>query len=315
MMDLPIILQVLWTSIASASFQVLFTVAFALVLKVTKIWNFTQPALMGIAFYAMYVGIKDLHWPPVAALGIALLVTAAVGFGVERLAFDTLRRRQSEPLAFFIFTLVFAEFAIFTLTLVFTTEPVFMLPNMMSPVRLVGDIVVSDWDVTAIAVTAVMVAALWAWLRWTRWGQFVIAVSDNADLAEVYGIGKQQCYRLAMLIAAGFVAVAMYLFGTKLAFYPELALHVMTFAVAATILGGIGNIFGAATAAVAISILQQMSVLILDSRWQPLIVFGILFLAILFFPQGVRWSRHAKRARRESEPAAPAQTPTPTPAG
>src|SRR5262245_6864528 len=153
MMDLPIILQVLWTSIASASFQVLFTVAFALVLKVTKIWNFTQPALMGIAYYAMFVGIKTLNLPPVAALGIALLVTAAVGFGVEKLAFDTLRRRQSEPLAFFIFTLVFAEFAIFTLTLVFTTEPVFMLPNMMSPVRLVGDmVVISDWDMTAIAV-------------------------------------------------------------------------------------------------------------------------------------------------------------------
>src|SRR5258706_11853925 len=155
MMDLPIILQVLWTSIASASFQVLFTVAFALVLKVTKIWNFTQPALMGIAFYAMHVGIKDLHWPPAATLAIALLATTLVGFGVERLAFETLRRRQSEPLAFFIFTLVFAEFTIFTLTLVFTTEPVFMLPNMMSPVRLVGDIVVSDWDLTAIVVTIV----------------------------------------------------------------------------------------------------------------------------------------------------------------
>jgi branched-subunit amino acid ABC-type transport system permease component len=302
---------VLWTSIASASFQVLFTVAFALVLKVTKIWNFTQPALMGIAFYAMYTGIAHWHWPPLASLGIALLATALVSFCVEQFAFETLRRRQSEPLAFFIFTLVFAEFAIFTLTLVFTTEPVFMLPNMMSPVRLVGDIVVSDWDMTAIVVTALLVVALWAWLRWTRWGQFLIAVADNAELAEVYGISKQQCYRLAMLIAAGFVSVAMYLFGTKLAFYPELALHVMTFAVAATILGGIGNIFGAAVSAVVISILQQMSVLFIDSRWQPLIVFGILFVAILFFPQGVRWSLRSRRARRDSEAA----TPAPRPAG
>jgi branched-subunit amino acid ABC-type transport system permease component len=162
---------------------------------------------------------------------------------------------------------------------------------------------------TAIAVTALLVAVLWAWLRWTRWGQFLIAVADNAELAEVYGISRRQCYRLAMLIAAGCVSVAMYLFGTKLAFYPELALHVMTFAVAATILGGIGNVFGAAAAAVVISILQQMSVLILDSRWQPLIVFGVLFLAILFFPQGVRWSLRGRDARRDSEPATPAPKP------
>jgi branched-subunit amino acid ABC-type transport system permease component len=116
----------------------------------------------------------------------------------------------------------------------------------------------------------------------------MIAVSDNADLAEVYGISKQQSYALAMVIAATFVTAAMYLFGSKLAVYPELTLHIMIFAVVSTILGGIGRIFPAAIAAVVISLLQQFSVLVVDSRWQPLIVFSILFIAIIFFPSGVR---------------------------
>jgi branched-subunit amino acid ABC-type transport system permease component len=80
----------------------------------------------------------------------------------------------------------------------------------------------------------------------------------------------------------------MYLFGSRLAVYPELTLHIMIFAVVATILGGIGHIFPAAVAAVAISLLQQLSVLMMDSRWQPLIVFSILFVAIVFFPSGIR---------------------------
>src|SRR5437868_4852453 len=112
MLDPIILLQVVWTSVASASFQVLLTVAFALVLKVTKIWNFTQPALMGVAFYAMYLAIIIWQLPGWAALLLALVSTAAVAVGVERLAFETLRRRRSQPLAFFIFTLVFAEFVI-----------------------------------------------------------------------------------------------------------------------------------------------------------------------------------------------------------
>jgi branched-subunit amino acid ABC-type transport system permease component len=73
-------------------------------------------------------------------------------------------------------------------------------------------------------------------------------------------------------------------------------MHLMVYAVAATILGGIGNVFAAGIAAVAISMLQQFSVLFLESRWQPLIVFGILFVAIVFFPKGVRWP--AKRISR-----------------
>lgn len=288
MFDRSVLLQVLWTSLAGAGFQVLFTLAFALVLKVTKIWNFTQPALMGVAYYGMFVSINWLGLPLALALPLAFLLAAALGLAIEHGAFATLRARGSESITFFIFTLIFAQFVIYALTLAFTTEPLFLFSNMMSPIRLIGGVVVSDWDIRSILIAGVLTVGLYLFLRFTRAGQFMIAVSDNADLAEVYGISKRQSYALAMVIAALLVTAAMYLFGSRLAVYPELTLHIMIFAVVATILGGIGNIFAAAAAAVVISVLQQFSVLVMDSRWQPLIVFSILFAAIVFFPNGVR---------------------------
>lgn len=288
MFDPGILLQVLWTSLATASFQVLLTIAFALVLKVTKIWNFTQPALMGVAFYAMYLAINRLSLPLPAAVLLAFLVTAALGLLIEGVAFQTLRARGSESITFFIFTLIFAQFVIYVLTLAFTTEPLFMLANMVSPTMLVGGVVVSAWDLSAILIAAALTVALALFLRFTRAGQYMIAVADNADLAEVYGISKAQAYAAAMLIAALFVTAAMYVFGSKLAVYPELTLHMMIFAVVATILGGIDRVFAAALAALGINVLQQLSVLVMDSRWQPLIVFSILFVAIIFFPRGIR---------------------------
>ena len=283
-----ILLQVLWTSLASASFQILLTIAFALVLKVTKIWNFTQPALMGVAFYAMFVAINWLGLPVPIAILIAFFVTAALGLAIECFAFATLRRRGSESITFFIFTLIFAQLVIYVLTLAFTTEPVFMLANMMSPTLSAGVVVVSEWDLRSIAIAAVLTAALFLFLRFTRAGQYMVAVANNADLAEVYGISKTQSYALAMLIAALFITAAMYVFGSKLAVFPELTLHMMIFAVVATILGGIDRVFAAAVAALGINLLQQLSVLVIDSRWQPLIVYSILFAAIVFFPRGIR---------------------------
>jgi len=288
MFDRSILLQVLWTSLATASFQVLLTIAFALVLKVTKIWNFTQPALMGVAFYAMYVAVNWWGTPLPVAILIAFLATAALGLVIECVGFSTLRARGSESITFFIFTLILAQFVIYVLTLAFTTQPVFMLANMMSPTMLVGEVVVSTWDWHSIVIAAALTIALLLFLRFTRTGQYMIAVADNADLAEVYGISKAQSYALAMLIAAIFVTAAMYVFGSKLAVYPELTLHMMIFAVVATILGGIDRVFAAAIAAIGINVLQQLSVLVMDSRWQPLIVFSILFIAIVFFPRGIR---------------------------
>ena len=288
MFERGILLQVLWTSLATASFQVLLTIAFALILKVTKIWNFTQPALMGVAFYAMYVALNWWGAPLPVAILVGFLATAALGLVIECVGFSTLRARGSESITFFIFTLIFAQFVIYVLTLAFTTEPVFMLANMMSPTMLVGDVVVSTWDLHSILIAACLTIALLLFLRFTRTGQYMIAVADNADLAEVYGISKAQSYALAMLIAAIFITAAMYVFGSKLAVYPELTLHMMIFAVVSTILGGIDRVFAAAAAALGINLLQQLSVLVMDSRWQPLIVFSILFIAIVFFPRGIR---------------------------
>lgn len=289
MFSADILLQVLWTSIANASYQVLLALAFAFVLKVTKVWNFTQPALMGVAFYAMYIMVILLGVPVILAVVLALVPVIALAVGTERYAFETLRQRKSETITFFIFSLIFAEFVVFLLTLAFTTAPTFMLPDMISPIKIVGGIVIADWDIQALVVMTVTSAAFWLFLTRSRIGQYLIAVSNNPELAEVYGIDRKRCYELSMLIAGILVVIATYLAGGKLAFFPEMPMHLMVYAVAATILGGIGNIFAAGFAAIVISVMQQGSVLFIESRWQPLIVFGVLFVAILFFPKGLRW--------------------------
>jgi branched-subunit amino acid ABC-type transport system permease component len=299
MLSADVVPQVLWTSIASSSYQILLTIAFALVLKVLGIWNFTQPALMGVAFYVMYT--CNIRWGMPVWVGVSLAIAAAcmVAAAIERFAFRTLRTRESESISFFIFTLIFASFVTFLLSLVFTTQPLFMLPSMMSPVRIIAGVVVSDWDLRSLAIALILSGGLWLFLRLTRYGHYVIAVADNPDLAEVYGIDRGRIYLLTMLIAAVLITAATHIFGTKLTLYPSLPGLLVIHAIAATILGG-GRIFAAGVAAVVISVLQQVSVLAVEARWQPLVVFGILFLAIICFPKGVRWPQR----RLTREPAA-----------
>lgn len=288
MYDATLYAQIAWTSFAHSSYQVLFTVAFALVLKVSGIWNFTQSALMGLSFYSMYWLIGGLSMPPLLAMVIGLIVTCGFAYAIERLAFCTLRNRDSESIAFFIFTIVFSQFAMFLLELVFTAEPRFMLGNMVGQVYDLNGVFVSSWDIMAVSVTIVAVMSLYLFLRYSRHGQFLLAVADNPDLAEAYGISKNRYYALAIVIAGILINTAMYVFGSKIAVYPELTIQIMLFAVAATILGGLGNIFGAAVAAVVLACVQQASILFVSSRWQPLLIFLILFMTIVLFPKGVR---------------------------
>lgn len=294
MATMTIVAQVVWTGLATSTYYVLFAVAFALVLKVMKIWNFAQAGLMAVAFYTMFWAFNGLVLPVSLAIALGLAVTIGVALALERYGFQTLRRRQSSSMTFFIFTLIFSEFAAYLLTLLFGTEPLTLFPSIMSPVSVVAGIAVSRWDLTAVGVTLVLTASLYTFLRFSRQGQFLVAVSDNSDLAELYGISTRRSFAVGMAAAALFITAGMYLFGSKLAVHPNLPLGIMLFAVTATILGGIGNVFGAALAAVLLNLLQSLSVLVLPSRWQGLMLYLFLFLIILFLPRGLSLPRRRR---------------------
>jgi branched-subunit amino acid ABC-type transport system permease component len=301
MFDLPVLLQIGWTSVATSTYYVLFAVAFALTLKVAQVWNFVQAGVMGLAFYTMYCAMLRWQWPAFAGFLLGLAVAVAFSACVEMWGFRVLRRRRSSPLMLFIFAIVTAEFIAYLLSLLFGTEPETLTKSIVSEVHLVGGVAISTWDIGALTLTILACLALFAYLRLTRNGQFLYAVADNGELAELYGISANRAYLVAMIISAVFVSAGIYLYGTRASMLPTTPLELMLFAVIATILGGIGSIPGAALAAVFLSVLQSASILVIPSAWQGSLTYFVLFVVILFFPTGFRtpaWLRGMLRARR-----------------
>lgn len=253
---------------------------------------------MGAAFYAMYTAMLGWNWPHAAGFAFGLAVAVALSVAVELWGFRVFRRRRASPLIVFIFAIVFAEFIAYLLTLVFGTEPQSLTKSIVSEVYLVGGVAIAQWDLQALAVTALLCAALFAYLRHTQQGQFLHAVADNGELAELYGISANRAYLVSLVIAAVFVSAGVYLYGTRASMIPSAPLELMLFAVIATILGGIGSVVGAAIAAVFLSLLQSASILVIPSQWQSSLTYFVLFVVILFFPTGLRLPPWARRLRR-----------------
>ena len=295
MLNATILLQILWTSLATSSYYVLFAVAFALVLKVTRIFNFAQAAIMTVAFYSAFVTVQWLEWPAWAAFVVMMAITLAASFALERIGFEALRKRGVSVMFVFVFTFMVSEFVAYLAMLAFGTWPQTIFPTIFWPVTLVGNIAISAWDLPAIGATIVMLALLFSFMRFTRMGQFMVGVADNPDLAELYGVNKRQIFLVTVLMAGALVAVGMFLYGTRAQVLPQTGLSLMLFAIAATIIGGIGNLAGAAIAAVILGVIQNSSILVIPSEWQGLLLYVFLFLAIVFFPNGLRIPRRRRR--------------------
>lgn len=309
MFNAVVISQILWTSLATSSYFVLFAVAFALVLKVNKVFNFAQAGMMTAGFYAAYVVVRLLELPGWCGFIAAVLGGVAVASILERFGFKVLRQRRAGPMFVFIFTLVASQFMTYLMTLIFGTWPTTIFASMFWPVTIIANVAVSAWDVPALGATMLVLAGLWAFLRFSSYGQFMIAVADNGDLAELYGIRKDRVMLVTMLIAGAICGIGMFLYGTRAQVQPAAATELMLFAVAATILGGIGNIWGAALAAVVLGVVQNGSILFIPSAWQGFLLFAFLFFAIVLFPNGFRLpeSRRALRKMKAAPPATAGQ--------
>lgn len=298
MFELPILLQILWTSVATSTYYVLFAVAFALTLKVGQVWNFVQAGIMGVAFYAMFVALRKWEWAPLAGFLFGLALSVAIALASEVWGYRVLRKRKSPPLLIFIFAITVAEFIAYLLSLIFGTEPESLTKSMSFDMYLVGGVAISSWDLGALAATIAALSMVFAYLRFTRQGQFLYAVADNAALAELYGISANRAFLVAMVISAALVSVGIYIFGVRASMIPSAPVEMMLLAVIATILGGIGSIGGAALAAVFLALLQSASILVIPSQWQSSLTYFVLFAVILFFPTGFKLPAWLKRARR-----------------
>jgi branched-subunit amino acid ABC-type transport system permease component len=302
MTDPIVLLQILWTGAVTASSYVLLTVAFSLTQKVTGLWNFAQAGTMGIAFYTMHFVLNDLGQPLPVALLAGGALAAISGMATEAWGLDVLRARRSGNLTFFIFTLILAELVIYILTLLFGTEPQTLFPSIMSPVHIVGGIAVSNWDLRAVAVTVAALVALQLFLRFGKEGQFLIAVADNAKLAELYGISARRAYCVTAAIAGVLITLAMYLLGARSGITPNSAMELILTAVIGTLLGGMGRIFMGGLASLVLALITSYSVLVIGSRWQNLLTYGFLFVTIVLFPNGIHLPRRRIRAPVSAAP-------------
>lgn len=306
MFDLVLVGQILWTSLATTSYLVLFAVAFALVLKVNGIFNFTQAAAMSIAFYAAYSCVQVFKLPGFVAFIAALVMSVAFCWFIETTGFASLRRRKASSLFVFIFTFIVSQFVAYVLTFIFGTWSYTIFPSMFWPVHMVGELAISAWDLRAMASALCAIVGLFVFLRYTRYGQFMLAVSDKPDLAQFYGIDTKKVFLLTILIAGALCALGMFLFGTRSLVQPRTTMELMLFAAVATIVGGIGNLGGAAIAAICLGIIQNASILFISSEWQSFLLYVFLFGTIIFFPEGLKLTRKQKFSATSTRQLPPA---------
>jgi branched-chain amino acid transport system permease protein len=181
----------------------------------------------------------------------SMAITAALAIGLDRLFYKPLRDRGSQPIII-VMASVGVTLILQGLIRLFagtgTRNMFFDQPKDIYRIPFPGakrEIVVTEPQVVLIIFTIIAVLALHLFLTRSRLGKAMRAVSDNADLARISGININHVVMATWIIGGGLACAAGSLLSMDVVLKPDLSFNLLLPIFAATIVGGIGQPYGA----------------------------------------------------------------------
>jgi branched-chain amino acid transport system permease protein len=262
-----------------------------MVYGVLRFINFAHSDIFMVGAYAgYYIGkLVPEHsiWGGLAALAIAMIVCALLGVIIERLAYRPLR---GAPTLNVLITAIGVSLLLQNLGQFFFGATPRPFPELFPATTFVfHGIYVSSNQLVVIGVTLILLYALRFIVMGTKIGTAMRAVSQNPKAASLVGINIDVVISFTFALGSALAAAGGILYALN---YPSIdpLMGVLPGlkAFVAAVLGGIGNIPGAALGGLLLGIVETFVNGSKDwSTYKDAIAFALLILVLLFRPAGL----------------------------
>ena len=246
-------------------------------------------ALAGVAL-AIYLGIV-LAGSPGSKLylswGLSCLLAGCVGLALYRGLYVYMRQRARSPLIMLVASLGILLALSASISIVFESAPR-PLPDPFGVVPwTVGGAFIKGFNVFAIGVAVAGFLVLLAVLKWTSFGRAVRAIGDDEEVSKVVGINTTVIIAIVFFVGAVFAAMAGILSGHDTAIQPRMGLLLLLKGWISSVVGGIGNLYGAILGGFVLGVIEQFAIWDLAGEWKDVVAFVLLILFLSFWPRGL----------------------------
>ena len=311
MSDLGFYLVQALTGLSSASALFLVASGLSIIFGVTRVVNFAHGSFYMLGAYIAYTFVEHLggafgFWVAVLLAGVAVGI---IGVVVELLI---LRRVYQAPelfqlVATFGVILVIQDLAL----LVWGAEDLFgpAAPGLEGTVNIFGTRL-PEYDLALIAMSFVVLGALWILFHRTRWGTLVRAATEDREMVGALGVNQAWLFTgtffLGSMLAGLGGAAQLPKGGADLL----MDFNILAAVFVVVVVGGMGSIPGAFLAAVLISELGAFGILVIPQSTLVL-MFVVMAVVLIFRPWGLLGRPEAPGQHGQVGPPEPPLRPPP----
>ena len=223
-------------------------------------------------------------------IGILISVAACTVLGVviERIAYKPLR--GASKLAVLITAIGVSYFLQNVALLIYgANTKSFTSVVTIPPLSLAGGaLVISGETMVTIAACIVIMAVLSAFIKYSKSGRAMLAVSEDSGAAQLMGVNVNATIALTFAIGSALAAIAGVLLCSA---YPSLTPYTGAMpgikAFVAAVFGGIGSIPGAFIGGILLGVIEILGKAYISSQLADAIVFAVLIVVLLVKPTGL----------------------------
>jgi len=288
-------LQQLINGLAFGSILALIAIGYTMVYGILRFINFAHGDIFMLgAFAGFYLAPKIATVFPMpsivgalAVMIVSMAVCAALGVLIERLAYRPLRKRPK--LTVLITAIGVSLFIEYAGQFFFGAAPK-KFPDILPvlPVTKLGGLSLNSNQIIVLAVTLILLVALRFIVMKTKMGTAMRAVSFNPEAAALMGVNTDVVISFTFALGSALAAAAGILWAINYpSIDPLMGILPGLKAFVAAVLGGIGNLPGAALGGIIIGVTETLVSGYISSTYRDAIAFAVLILILLVKPSGL----------------------------
>ncbi len=279
------IIEILLNGLSSGGTYAMIALGYTMVYGIAKMLNFAHGDIIMVGGYMIFVTMAAVG-NPLIGLAAAALFCVVLGITIEKVAYKPLR--GASPLAVLITAIGVSYLLQSTAQMIFGSAPKMVVVAELGNLQ-IGALKVSVDTLVSLVCSFVIMIILSAFVKYTKIGRAMIAVSEDKGAAQLMGINVNMIITITFAIGSLLAAFAGFFMLMK---SPSLSNTLGAMpgikAFTAAVIGGIGSIPGAMLGGILMGVVEAVSYTIpVIAPYTDAIEFLILIVILLVRPSGI----------------------------
>jgi len=283
---MDVIVQIIASGLTLGAMYAVSTIGLALVYGSLNMLNMAHGALLALGGYICFYAMTALGLPPLLGVVGAMIVCGAVGLVIYCAAAQPMLRSANFETQIFIATIGIGAILENVILRLFGPQPT-PQPLNLAGALVIGNVYIPYQNLLILGVALGLMGLLALLLRQSRLGRAIRATAQNREAAQLMGVRVGFVYAQVLALSGALAAVSGIMVSSLSGLLPNMGADPMLKAFIICVVAGLGNVYGAVGAAIALGLLEAVIQYVLGVRYSFALLLLLVIVVLIWRPYGL----------------------------